>query len=85
MFPYTEKCNESESDIQNNNLLYKIHPKCQNMFPNKIFEHFEKTKSKGKKENIYTRIFGPPKADHAVTVEKDRNRIQGYKYVTKVK
>ena len=25
MFPYTVKYTESESDIQNNNLLYKIH------------------------------------------------------------
>ena len=31
MFPYTEKYTASESDIQNNNLEYKIHkqtPKC---------------------------------------------------------
>ena len=34
MFPYTEKYTESESDIQNNNLLYKIQPKCQNTFEN---------------------------------------------------
>ena len=32
MFPYTEKNTESESDIQNNNLFYKIDPKCQNTF-----------------------------------------------------
>ena len=32
MFPYTKKYAESESDIQNNSLLYKIHPKCQNTF-----------------------------------------------------
>ena len=29
MFIYTEKYEESEYDIQNNNVLYKIHPKCQ--------------------------------------------------------
>ena len=32
MFLYTEKYTESESDIQNNDLLYKINPKCQNTF-----------------------------------------------------
>ena len=32
MFPYTEKCIESEYDIQNNDLSYKINPKCQNTF-----------------------------------------------------
>ena len=32
MFPYTVKYNESESIIQNNNLLYKIDQKCQNIF-----------------------------------------------------
>ena len=32
MFPYRVKYTESESDIQNNNLLYKIRPKCQNTF-----------------------------------------------------
>ena len=26
MFPYTVKYTESDSDIQNNNRLYKIHP-----------------------------------------------------------
>ena len=32
MFPYTEKYTESESDIQNNDLLYKIDQNCQNTF-----------------------------------------------------
>ena len=32
MFPYRVKYTESESDIQNNNLLYKIHQTCQNTF-----------------------------------------------------
>ena len=32
MFPYTEKYTESKSDIKNNNLFYKIGPKCQNDF-----------------------------------------------------
>ena len=32
MFPYRDKYTESEYDIQNNNLLYKIHQKCQNTF-----------------------------------------------------
>ena len=32
MFPYRVKYTESESDIQNINLLYKIDPKYQNTF-----------------------------------------------------
>ena len=32
MFPYRVKYNESEYDIQNNDLLYKIEQKCQNTF-----------------------------------------------------
>ena len=32
MFPYTEKYIESEADIQNNNLLYKLDQQCQNTF-----------------------------------------------------
>ena len=32
MFPYTVKYTESEYDIQNNDLLYKAHPKHQNIF-----------------------------------------------------
>ena len=32
MFPYRVKYNESESDIQNNNLLYTIDKQCQNTF-----------------------------------------------------
>ena len=30
MFPYRVECTDSEYDIQNNDLLYKIHPKHQN-------------------------------------------------------
>ena len=40
MFPYTEKYTESESDIQNNDSLYKIHPKCKNTF--NILDVFQK-------------------------------------------
>ena len=36
MFPYRGKYNESEYDIQNNNLLYKIDQQCQT-----TFEHLE--------------------------------------------
>ena len=32
MFPYTVKSTESEYEIQNNNLLYKINQQCQNIF-----------------------------------------------------
>ena len=36
MFPYTVKYTEFEYYIQNNDLLYKIGPACQN-----TFEHLE--------------------------------------------
>ena len=39
MFPYRVKHNVSESDIESNNLLYKIDRQCQNTFD--ILEHFE--------------------------------------------
>ena len=32
MFAYTEKYTESEYDIQNDHLLYRIDQKCQNTF-----------------------------------------------------
>ena len=44
MFPYRVQYTESEDDIQNNNLLYKIHPKCQNIF--EMLETFENLKDK---------------------------------------
>ena len=43
MFPYTVKNTESESDIQNINLMYKINQQCQHIF--ELLEHFEKFKS----------------------------------------
>ena len=43
MFPYTDIYTESESDIQNINLLYKIHQTCQNTF--EYLEHFKKIKT----------------------------------------
>ena len=49
MFPYTEKYTESEYDIQNNNLLYKIDQQCQN-----TFEHFQKFE----KFKILNSLFG---------------------------
>ena len=39
MFPYRIKYTESEYDIQNNDLLYKIHQQCQNTFD--ILDNFE--------------------------------------------
>ena len=51
----TEKYTESDSDIQNNNLLYKVHQKCQNTFQQAdAFEHSEKQK---KHEHIPTTQF----------------------------
>ena len=47
MFPYTVKYTEPESDIQNNNLLYKLHQQCQN-----AFEIFEKTKKIKKTQSL---------------------------------
>ena len=32
MFPYTENYTESEYDIQNNHVLYKLHQQCQTTF-----------------------------------------------------
>ena len=43
MFPYTEKYTESESDIQNNNLFYKIGQQCQNTL--ELLEKFGKIES----------------------------------------
>ena len=45
MFPHRAKYTECEYDIQNNNLLYKIHPKCKS-----AFESYE-TNGKWKKSN----------------------------------
>ena len=46
MFPYTVKYTESESDIQNINLLNKIHQQCQNTFEFlEGFGKFEKIKN----------------------------------------
>ena len=49
MFPYTVKYTESESNIQNNNLLYKAHQRCQNTF--KKLENFENIENI--KKNVY--------------------------------
>ena len=53
MIIYKEKYTESESGIQNNNLLKKkIHPQCQHAFEH--FEHFQKqieSFQKNKKKN----------------------------------
>ena len=51
MFPYTEKYAESESDIQNNDLLNNIDQRCQN-----TFEYLQKM---GKSEmfNIFKTLF----------------------------
>ena len=44
MFPYTVKDTEFESDVQNNKLLHKINPKCQNTI--ETSQHFRKVKKK---------------------------------------
>ena len=47
MFPYRVKYNESEYDIQDINLLYKIHPKHQNALEDlEKFGTFRKTNFK---------------------------------------
>ena len=44
MFPYRVKYTESEYDIHNNDLLYKLHQRCQNTFEMleklEMFENF---------------------------------------------
>ena len=54
MFPYTEKYTESESDIKNTNLFYKIGQQYQNAFD--LLEHFGEKMEK-KKENKETSFF----------------------------
>ena len=58
MFPYREKYTESESDVQNNDLLYKITQTCQNTFENseKIWEFRENQKSIFFKKNVFKMI-----------------------------
>ena len=51
MFPYTEKYTESEYDIQNNDLLYKINHKCQNTF--EFLESFGIYRTIAKIEVVY--------------------------------
>ena len=43
MFPYTVRYTDSESDIQNIDLLYKVHQKHQN-----AFEHLDTSENKSK-------------------------------------
>ena len=50
MFPYRVKYNESESDIQNNDLLYKTHQKYQNTF------EFFRTFSRNSKIHIFQKF-----------------------------
>ena len=50
MFPYRVKYNESESDIQNINLLYKIEQKCQNTFD--VLEIVQKLENLKKQKNV---------------------------------
>ena len=54
MFPYRVKYTESESDIQNNNLLYKLDPKCQNTFD--CFKMLENN-CNIKKKNIFCYMY----------------------------
>ena len=54
MFPYRVKYHESEYDIKNNDLLYKIDQKCQNTF--ELLEMFGVKNFKNenwKQNNIY--------------------------------
>ena len=48
MFLYTEKYTGSDKDIQNNNLLYKIHQQRQNTF--QFLDGFGKNRKKQKEE-----------------------------------
>ena len=70
MFPYTEKYTESESDIQNNDLLYKIDQKLQNAFEtlekmenvDKIKNTYFSKNSISKWSAFYGEFYGPPLA-----------------------
>ena len=70
MFPYTIKYTDSESDIQNINLLYKIDQTCRNTFELLDFlETSEKIKnpyfskfSISKLSTFYGDFHGPPLA-----------------------
>ena len=53
MFPYTEKYKESESDIQDNNLLYTIHQHCQNTFQKPNTGHFSNKSNNFEKSILY--------------------------------
>ena len=58
MFPYTIKDTEIASSIQNNNLLYKIHPKYQNTFEHgHLFEMFETYRKTSQQLEIYQFYF----------------------------
>ena len=52
MIIYTEKYTESEYDIQNDNLKYKIHQKCRNIFEGIVFSKFSKNRKTKKKEQF---------------------------------
>ena len=67
MFLYRVKYNESESDIQNNDLVYKTHQKYQNTLDfSKFFEKFKNPYSSeipiSKWSAFYGDFYGPPLA-----------------------
>ena len=55
MFPYRVKYTESESDIQNNDLLYKINPKYQNTFD--LLENVGKFEKEQKKHVLFCSMY----------------------------
>ena len=59
MFPYRVKYADSETDIQINDLLYNLHPTCQNTFD--FLENLKKQKTLFcilyKLHNLYSVIF----------------------------
>jgi hypothetical protein len=58
MFPYRVKYTVSESDIQNNYLLYTIHQKHQNTFEQKtIFSKMFKKKQEHYKQKMFILYF----------------------------
>ena len=52
MFPYTEQYTEFDKHIQNNDLLHKIHQKCQ-----ATFEKSQKSKKFREKQNAKSICF----------------------------
>ena len=77
MFLYTVKYNEFESDIQNNNLLFEIHPKCQKYISGN--PHFRNVSQQIEHifKNSFSFFFFEP---HILTTSRPHTRL-GYSWL----